>query len=279
MVSVIIPAWGCEKYIGATLRSLQNQTYVDWEAIVVDDGSTDRVAEIVKKIAVDDSRIKFFHTENHGVAAARNFAISASRGECILPLDGDDLIAPTYVEKCLGALEANPDLALVYCKWYFFGNDEKTPKLIYKGYEEELLANFIFNCAMFRRKDIEEIGGYDESMRDGCEDWEMWIRLLNPERKRHEVFQIPETLFFYRQKEASYNPRRGDERLNRALDYIYSKHEGLYRQYFGPPILMAERFYLHWRRERDKRVSRRPHNRILRLLDKLRFRRKPQIPI
>lgn len=279
MVSVIIAAWGCEKYISSTLRSLQKQAYKDWEAIVIDDGSPDNVGRIVEKFAAEDKRIHFIHTDNNGVAAARNHAASQSKGKYILPLDGDDMIHSTYIAKCVEILDNNPEVAVVYCNWVFFGSSDKTPKLIYKGYEEELLANFIFNCAMFRRKDFEEIGGFDVEMRDGCEDWEMWIRLLDPARKCHEVVQIPEPPFFYRQKEHSYNPKRGDDRLNRALDYIYAKHEGLYRRFFGPPILMAERFYIHWRSERDKRVSRRPHNRIIRLAGKLRFKRKPKLPV
>ena len=264
-VSVIIPAYACAPYIARTLESLQKQSFSDWEAIVVDDGSPDNVADVVAPYVERDSRIRFIHSSNHGVSAARNIGVRESSGEFILPLDGDDIIAPKYIEECLKGFERFEDAAVVYSRWAFFGASTDAVDLRYFSYDHELVRNAIFNCAMFRRKDFDFIGGYDENMRDGLEDWEFWIRMLNPEKFRSKgerrVVQLRDVLFFYRQKGVGHNPRVGETRLMKALDYIYTKHSDIYRSRFGHPILMAQRFateYQVLRNEvRDSRLKER----------------------
>ena len=163
-VSVIIPAYACAPYIARTLESLQKQSFSDWEAIVVDDGSPDNVADVVAPYVERDSRIRFIHSSNHGVSAARNIGVRESSGEFILPLDGDDIIAPKYIEECLKGFERFEDAAVVYSRWAFFGASNDAVDLRYFSYDHELVRNAIFNCAMFRRKDFDFIGGYDENM-------------------------------------------------------------------------------------------------------------------
>lgn len=133
LVSVIMPAYGQAEYIAESLDSVIRQTYGNWEVIVVDDGSPDNVAGIVEAYSVSDSRIKFFHTENRGVSAARNFAVRQTSGEYILPLDADDTIEPTYLEKCVARFVEYPETDVVYCMWRFFGETTETPKLKYNN--------------------------------------------------------------------------------------------------------------------------------------------------
>ena len=233
-VSVIIAAYGQEMYIKEAVESLQNQTFQDWEAIIVDDGSPDNVLAIASTMSEADPRIKVFHTENKGVSAARNFAADKSRGEYLLPLDGDDTIEPEYVGRCVELLDSDPDVDAVYCQWRCFGMDVKVPDVRYLDYESLLLANSIFVTAMIRRKRFIEVGGFDETMRKGLEDWEFWIRYLDESSK---VCQLPERLFNYRQKPVSRNSEahRGTGPFDMQM-YILGKHKMVYDSHFGPPI-------------------------------------------
>lgn len=99
-VTVVTPAWNCEKYIRKTIKSVQSQTYKNWEMIIVDDCSTDKTVEIVKEIAKHDFRIKLIEQkENHGAAIARNIAIHNGTGRYIAYLDSDDIWKPEKLEK------------------------------------------------------------------------------------------------------------------------------------------------------------------------------------
>lgn len=231
LVSVIIPSYNQAQYLGEALDSLLAQTYPDWEAVIVDDGSPDNVAEIAAEYTLKDSRIKFFHTENNGVSAARNFGVAQSSGEFILPLDADDKIDSTYIEKAINYFINNPSTDIVYCDWKYFGTETVAPPLKYSGYKNLLLQNSIFNGAVYRRKDFDRIGGYDENLKGALEDWEFLLRLLNPQSI---VYQIPEKLFYYRIRESSRNNTTKDNIKFQHL--IYRKHADLYDQHYGYPI-------------------------------------------
>ncbi|HPP08870.1 MAG TPA: glycosyltransferase family A protein, partial [bacterium] len=111
-VSVIVPVYNAERFIGETLRSVLCQTYKDIEVIVVDDGSTDHSVEVIKKY--NDPRIMLIRQQNRGVSAARNTGIKSSNGKFIALLDHDDLWLAEKIEKQMILFEKNPDVALVY---------------------------------------------------------------------------------------------------------------------------------------------------------------------
>ena len=252
LVSVLMPSYRQAQYISDALDSLLNQTYSNWEVAVVDDGSPDNVAEILKKYSKKDSRIKFYHPANHGVSAARNFGAAHTSGEFLLALDADDIIDRRYIEKCVERFMMYPDTRLVYCQWEYFGYSHETPDLKYRGYKALLLGNSIFNAAMIRRDDFNSIGGYDETMVTGLEDWEMWIRLLD---ESAIVYQIPERLFRYRIKEYSRNVsvNTGDTAV-KVHNYIYKKHISIYERYYGSAIHNIHQACT--RKEHDERIRR-----------------------
>lgn len=113
LISVIIPAYNCEKWLGACLESVQAQTYTDWQAIIVDDGSSDKTGAIADTFAAKDSRFRVIHQQNGGSSVARNTGLGEATGDYVYMLDGDDRIAPYLLEHCIAALEANPDAAFV----------------------------------------------------------------------------------------------------------------------------------------------------------------------
>src|SRR3954452_3864556 len=112
-VSVIIPCYNQGRYINETIASVEAQTFTDWEIIIVNDGSNEpETIEIL--FDVDCKKIKVIHTENKGVAAARNTGIKAAGGKFILPLDADDLIGVNYLNEAVVFLETNEEVKVVY---------------------------------------------------------------------------------------------------------------------------------------------------------------------
>ncbi len=107
MISVVIPVYNAEKYISRCIRSLINQTYSDWEAICVDDGSTDATRGLLDSLAASDARLRVIHSANGGVSRARNLALEKVRGEYILFLDSDDFLHPQTMEICVRRIEAD----------------------------------------------------------------------------------------------------------------------------------------------------------------------------
>ena len=239
LVSVIMPAYKQADYIADALESLIRQTYHNWEVAIVDDGSPDNVAEIAKIYCDKDPRIRFYHTDNHGVSGARNFAAANTSGEFIIPLDADDTFEPEYLEKCVAEFRRRPNLKLVYCQWQMFGAKHKSPELQYKGYADLLVVNTIFCSAMYRRTDFNRIGGYDTNIPFGFEDWDFWISLLDADA---EVCQLQEKLFNYRIKKRSRNIEVNiEENKKITLQYIYRKHHTAYLEAFPDMIYRLQR--------------------------------------
>jgi glycosyltransferase involved in cell wall biosynthesis len=184
-VSVIIPAYNVASYISDTLESVLAQTYRDFEAIVINDGSTDDTEAV---IAPFRSRINYIHKKNGGVHTARNAGLRAARGRYIAFLDGDDMWMPRYLEALLGMLENDPKISAVYPNAYFFGSPRLTGKLHQGLYPvsapvtfERVLKRecFIFCSVLLRRSVLDEVGGFDEELwEQGAEDLDLWLRIL-----------------------------------------------------------------------------------------------------
>jgi glycosyltransferase involved in cell wall biosynthesis len=117
-ISIITPCYNAAPYIANTIQSVQNQTILDWEMIIVDDGSTDNSVEIIQKIIAQDSRIKLIQKENGGSASARNLALSIAQGEYIQFLDSDDTIDYKKLERQITLMEKE-DLDVSYSDWCF----------------------------------------------------------------------------------------------------------------------------------------------------------------
>lgn len=254
IVSIIMPAYNQARYVEEAIQSVLSQTYNNWELIIVDDGSPDNVKEVASKYTDSETRIKFYHTDNHGPSAARNFGVKMSSGEFILPFDADDKIAPEYLEKCIREFREKPSTDLVYCRWQFFGDTRYTPELRYSGYRELLANNSIFCSAMYRRKDFDRVGGYDESIPFGLEDWEFWIRMLDAES---EVTQLPDILFFYRRRKVSRSQKADiPDKSKVTMQHIYAHNREKYEANY-PDMLseLNELYYLRRRMEKWKHRS------------------------
>lgn len=207
LISVIIPAYNAEAFIGQTLDSVISQTYSNIEVLVVDDGSNDRTAEIVKSIAHQDHRVILFQQQNAGVAAARNLAIQKSIGEYIAPIDADDIWYPQKLEKqvqCL--LQAEPSVGLVYA-WSVDIDEEglltggfSAPILEGEVYTALVYGNFLGNASvpLIRHTCLDRVGYYNcqlkENNAQGCEDIDIYLRIA----ESYQFRVVPEFLIGYR---------------------------------------------------------------------------------
>jgi glycosyltransferase involved in cell wall biosynthesis len=160
LVTIIIPAYNAEKFIGKTLDSVKSQTYEAWECIVIDDGSSDITADIIKEYASKDKRFRYIHGQHGGVSRARNLGIAAAQGEYIALLDHDDLWTPEKLAKQVPILLQHPEIGLVYCDAYVQTPDKtirhsrmRTP---YAGqvFHRLVRGNFIICLTAVMRKNL-----------------------------------------------------------------------------------------------------------------------------
>ena len=225
-VSVVIPCYNQGHFLDEAVDSVLNQTWQDFEIIVVNDGSTD---SLTSQLLADYNKEKttVLHTANQGLAAARNNGIRLAKGKYILPLDADDRIGPAYLEKAVHLLDRNPGIGICYCKARLFGAVETEWNLPEYSLSEMLQDNLIFCTALFRRSDWEMVGGYDPGMVYGWEDYDFWLSLIEQGR---QVQQIPEYLFFYRV--ASDSMVRSKERWQKVAMFkrIFERHQSLFGQ-------------------------------------------------
>lgn len=204
VISVIMPAYNAEHTILAAINSVQQQTFSDFELIVINDGSSDKTLEIVKKIT--DDRLKVFSYNNAGAAVARNRGLAHATGEFIAFLDADDLWTTDKLELQLTALQKHPEVGVAY-SWTTFV-DEKgdflylQPPVYFEGnvYSQLLVKSFL-SCGsipLIRRQAIESIGIFDPDLKS-AHDWDYWIRLA----AQWSYVLIPKYQVFYRQTSGS----------------------------------------------------------------------------
>lgn len=234
LVSVIVPCYKQAHLLPETLDSVLAQTYSNWECVIVDDGSPDNTEEVAKKYSEKDSRFKYVRKENGGLASARNYGITHSNGEYILPLDSDDLIGDTYMEKAMRHFAQHPETKLVYCIAEKFGAENGVWDLPEYNYEIMLWANIIFCTCFYRRSDYNKTPGYNTNMIYGYEDWDFLLSLLKPE---DEVYQIKEVLFHYRMKSKSMVKSMGPQ-MEYTLKQIGKNHPDVYEPYVGDVLWM-----------------------------------------
>ena len=188
-VSVIIPAYNAATYVGRTLASVRDQTFADFEVIVVDDGSTDRTSEIVEAFAMADPRFRLIRQANGGVASARNRALAEARGRYVANIDSDDLWRPQFLEKTFAALDAaGPGAVFAFARSQWIdehdhplsGSEHRLTASI--DYRELLTRNPVGNgsAMLMRTSTVRAVGGYDPVLvRDfgQTEDWQLLLQL------------------------------------------------------------------------------------------------------
>lgn len=243
IISVIVPCYKQAQYLPEALESVWKQTYENWECIIVDDGSPDDTADIALNFCLKNKRFKYLKKENGGLSSARNAGIKEAAGSLILPLDADDRIHKDYLQLAVESFSKNNTLDLVYCKADFFG--EKTGEWILEPYTyDKLLSNnLVFCSAVFKKQDFIKTNGYNENLKNGFEDWDLWIRMLKPTSK---VFQLPKTLFYYRIKKQSMFQQLIEAEYKQIKWDVLLSCNNIYRKHLPPPMdLYSEIEQLH----------------------------------
>lgn len=223
-VSVIITCYNLGQYLDEAVDSVLSQTYKNFDIIIVNDGSKDEYTiNLLNDYTQPKTRV--INTENQGVAAARNLGIASANGLYILPLDADDKIGSTYLEKAVDALDNNENLGIVYCEAELFGEINGKWELPEYNFPKIILGNVIFCAALFRKSDWEQVNGYNRNMIYGREDHDFWLSIIEIGR---EVYRIPEVMFFYRQRSNSRDKSMKREHLIHSYSQLFINHPQLY---------------------------------------------------
>lgn len=203
LVSVILPAYNAEAWIKESVQSILQQTYVNFELIIINDGSTDRTASILNTF--QDERIKIIHQKNHGLAASLNIAIPYCSGKYIARMDADDICLPDRLKKQVDFLESNSDYGLIGANAEMIGyNGEHDGYFNHPLLSAQLKYCLLWNCyfvsptIMFRKICLEKTGSFYEQ-NDLFEDYHMWSSIA----KHYKIGNLPDVLLRYRKLKTS----------------------------------------------------------------------------
>ncbi len=169
IVSVVIPCYKQAHFLKDAINSVKCQTFTAWEIIVVNDGSPDNTTETANLLGV-----RCIEKKNGGLSSARNAGIKAAKGEFILPLDADDKIHPEFLEKTMTMMD---EVDVVGTWFKTFENSNREHQRYVTNVDSNYLRsqNPVTCCSLFRKSMWKDIGGYDEKMNDGYEDWDFWL--------------------------------------------------------------------------------------------------------
>jgi glycosyltransferase involved in cell wall biosynthesis/GT2 family glycosyltransferase len=227
-VSIIVPYYNMGHYLPETLRSLQAQTFEDYEIILVDDGSTDPASQRLVKELEGTPKLRVVRKPNGGLSSARNAGLRHARGRWILPVDADDLLSPSFLGKTVEVMSRSPKLGYTTALVSYFTEDPRQPigGWIPWGLERDALCleNVASTCtALMERRLIEEVGGYDEWL-TSFEDWDVFCAMAE---RGYEGAVIPEFLFHYRIRPESMTRTVATQSRHALIAYLLQKHPAL----------------------------------------------------
>jgi len=202
MVSVIVPCYNQAQFLPEALQSVVQQTFADWEVILVNDGSPDATSAVCRDLAArwPGRLIRCLEKPNGGLSDARNAGIAVARGKYVLPLDADDKLHPAMLAKTVALLEACPAVAIAYTDTIHFGAVNAQVFAGRFSLANLCQHNLLSYCALYRREVWQAVGGYNPNMTWGYEDWDFWLSCAE---RGFQARRIPEFLLFYRVKSQS----------------------------------------------------------------------------
>ena len=244
-ISVIIPAYNTGQYIGRTLDSLANQTFNNFEIIVIDDNSTDDTVAVVKEHQLNDPRIILINNnQNLGPCISRNRGMEIARGKYVAILDSDDLSEPSRLAIQFKYLEENPKVTLIGSQGIRIDENDRLIGDINLSTDPSIIKyrlitenNLIHSSVFFRKNEIMSIGGYDKKYQ-GIEDFDLYSRLL---KKNFIILNLPQRLVFYRQRKGSILSSSDSRQL--ALKNVYTLIYGNIQEYVPMNEKVFARYY------------------------------------
>ena len=241
-VGVVIPCYNDGAYLNEAIASVEEARIAGASVIVVNDGSSDaatlRVLEQVRA-----SGIAVIDRPNGGLAAARNVGWQACDRPYVLFLDADNLMLEGGLDAMVSALAADATVSVVYGDRQEFGEREALVEQPLCSLPELLAGNRIDACAMVRRSALVALGGFDEAMRNGYEDWELWIRMMSG---GHRFVHVDRPLFRYRVRSNSLVSRADDPALRRRIaGYVANKHAALFAEHSAAVVALLHGIQAH----------------------------------
>jgi glycosyltransferase involved in cell wall biosynthesis len=229
LISVIIPVYNGENTIEQTIRSVLDQTYSDFELIIIDDGSTDHTLDLIEKI--QDPRIRVFPYENAGLSASRNRGIKHANGEYVSFLDADDLWTPDKLKAQLDALIDNPEAAVSYSWTAFIDMDgnllDYGIQQSFNGYVYPNLLTYFFigsgSNALIKKQVFDDVGLFDETLKS-AEDRDIFLRIA--EKYFFAAVPVPQILYRITENSMSRNVIRQERESIKVIERAYAQDPG-----------------------------------------------------
>lgn len=233
-VSVLMPVYNGERYLRAAMDSVLNQTFTDFEFIIIDDGSTDDTRDILAEYAARDARIRLAHNEtNLGITASLNKGLRLARGGFVARQDADDLSLPERLARQVALLRAHPEAVLVSCDFTVIDAEDRPVFQTRRAADPDVIAWFLLfynrlgghSQVVFRREAVLRLQGYSPAFRHN-EDYDLWVRLS----QIGQVVVVPDVLLQWRQHDGSIsNRKRAEQELQslRVSQHALAKYTGI----------------------------------------------------
>lgn len=220
-ISVIMSVYNGQKYLKEAIESILNQTFKDFEFLIINDGSTDKTPEILEKYKRQDRRIKIINNaKNIGLTKSLNKGINIARGEYIARMDADDISLPERLEKQINFLDSHSEIGLLGAAYFEINEKgEIIGKKIFPVSDQELRKRLIrFNpffhaSIMIRKKILNEVGGYNEEIKR-AQDYELWFRIA----KKTKIANLPEPLMKRRYTKENISVKNENEQIKLAIE-------------------------------------------------------------
>lgn len=237
LVSIVLPIYNGEKYMNLSIDSILNQTYKNWELIIIDDCSTDKTPEIAKAYSDKDARISYYRNEvNLKLPRGLNRGFSLSKGDYLTWTSDDNLYYPEAIERMVNSLQTeNTDFVFATCD--VINQDGEVVEIIKapKNYKKAILGgNFVGACFMYTRKVYETIGEYNPD-NFLVEDYDYWLKIF----AKFDVSNIQDVLYQYRWHDGALTSTEKKERINDVCERVlinnvreYGKLGFLQKYYF-----------------------------------------------
>lgn len=222
--AIVTPAYQAEATLPRAIESVLEQTFADWEYVIVDDGSTDATGALAAQVAATDPRVRVIAQDNAGCGAARARGIEATTAPWIVRLDADDALLPPYLERMAAAIDRVPGYDIRACNgWHLFPDGTYAPARPGADYAQEreftfadmLQRNHVFSPATFSRRIFDAVGIRSHVY---CEDLDLWLRALAMADAR--IRFIPEFLAEY---------RVGSSQMTADAPAVFASREMIYR--------------------------------------------------
>lgn len=217
-ISIVLPTYNQGHFLGSALDSIFNQTLLDFELIVVDDGSTDDTARLLAHHSQHHT-LQVITQENQGLPCALNAGFAHASGDFWTWTSSDNILLPTMLATLARELAARPKVGVVYADWYFINEQGQCLGLFRTlDYDRDILLrfNFVHCCFLFRSACFEQVGGYDPRF-IYSEDWEFWIRVS----RQFRMWHVSQPLYLYRVHPESMTTDILEQRAQGMLPYAH----------------------------------------------------------